>query len=223
MNVFSLPYLYKGNDHFRKVIKSDVCKKMMDDLEKVGIKGVAWYYAGMRCVYNSKRPVNTPADMRGLKIRVPENPVMIDLINAMGGTGVPVNLAEIYTSIRTGVVDGAENSTLFYYEQKHSEVAKFYSFTNHMIDTNIAIMSMSSWNQLPKDCQDAIEQAGRETEDFLFDKWMEIEGEFNKKLEEQGIAFNQCDVETFRVACKPVWDKHGAKLTGLIESILAIE
>jgi tripartite ATP-independent transporter DctP family solute receptor len=224
MNVFSLPYLYKGNDHFKAVIKSDISKKMMKDLEKVGIKGVAWYYAGMRCVYNSKRPIKTPSDMNGLKIRVPENPVMIDTINAMGGTGVPVNLAEIYTSIRTGVVDGAENSTLFYYEQKHSEVAKYYSLTNHMIDTNISIMSMEAWNRLPKDCQDAIEQAARETEDFLFDKWMEIESDFNKKLEAQGIVFNEADVDAFREACKVVWEKHGSRLpAGLIDSILNVK
>jgi tripartite ATP-independent transporter DctP family solute receptor len=224
MNVFSLPYLYKGNDHFRAVIKSDVCRKMMRDLEKVGIKGIAWYFAGNRCIYNSKRPIASPADMKGLKIRVPENPVMIDTINAMGGTGVPVNLAEIYTSIRTGVVDGAENSTLFYYEQKHSEVAKFYSFTNHMVDTNIAIMSLESWNRLPKDLQDAVDKASLETENFLFDKWLEIEAEFNKRLESQGIVFNQADVDAFREACKPVWEKHGSRLpAGLIDSILNVK
>lgn len=224
MNVFSLPYLYKNNDHFKAVVNSDVCKKIMKDLEKVGLKGIAWYYAGSRCIYNSKRPIKTPADMKGLKIRVPENPVMIDTINAMGGTGVPINLAEIYTSIRTGVVDGAENSTLFYYEQKHSEVAKNYSFTNHMIDTNIATMSLATWNRLPKDLQAAIEQAGQETQDFLFDKWMEIEDDFNKKLEKQGIQFNEADTEAFRAACKPVWDKHGAKLpAGLIEAILNVK
>ncbi|MDR2392296.1 MAG: TRAP transporter substrate-binding protein [Planctomycetota bacterium] len=224
MNVFSLPYLYKGNAHFQAVIKSDICKDMVKGLEKVGIKGIAWYFAGNRCIYNSRRPVNTPGDMRGLKIRVPENPVMIDTINAMGGTGVPVNLAEIYTSIRTGVVDGAENSTLFYYEQKHSEVAKFYSYTNHMVDTNIAIMSLESWNRLPEDCQKAVEQAGRETEEFLFSKWLEIEADFNKRLEEQGIAFNQADVDAFREACRPVWQKHGSRLpAGLIDSILNIK
>ncbi|MDR1534038.1 MAG: TRAP transporter substrate-binding protein [Planctomycetota bacterium] len=224
MNVFSLPYLYKGDDHFKAVIKSDICKNMMRNLEKVGIKGVAWYFAGNRCIYNSRRPIKTPADMRGLKIRVPENPVMIDTINAMGGTGVPVNLAEIYTSIRTGVVDGAENSTLFYYEQKHSEVAKFYSYTNHMVDTNISIMSLAAWNLLPGDCRDAVEQAGRETEDFLFAEWTRIEADFNKKLEGQGIAFNEAEVDAFREACRAVWEKHGSRLpAGLIDSILNVK
>jgi tripartite ATP-independent transporter DctP family solute receptor len=224
MNVFSLPYLYKGNDHFKAVVNSDVCRKMMKDIEKVGLKGIAWYYAGNRCIYNSRRAIKTPSDMAGLKIRVPENPVLIDTINAMGGTGVPINLAEIYTSIRTGVVDGAENSTLFYYEQKHSEVAKYYSFTSHMIDTNIAIMSMGAWNRLPKDAQDAIDKASAETQDFVFNKWMEIEGDFNKKLEQQGIMFNQTDTDAFRAACRKVWDKHGAQLPpGLIDSILNVK
>lgn len=224
MNVFSLPYLYKGNDHFQAVVNSDVCKKMMKNLERVGLKGIAWYFAGNRCIYNSKRAIRTPADMAGLKIRVPENPVLIDTINAMGGTGVPVNLAEIYTSIRTGVVDGAENSTLFYYEQKHSEVAKYYSFTSHMIDTNIAIMSLAAWNRLPKDAQDAIDKASAEVQDFVFGKWMEIEADFNQKLEQQGIKFNDADTDAFRAACKKVWDKHGAQLpAGLIDSILNVK
>ncbi|MCC8190176.1 MAG: TRAP transporter substrate-binding protein [Planctomycetes bacterium] len=224
MNVFSLPYLYRDNDHFLAVINSDVGRDMMRDLEAIDIKGIAWYYAGSRCVYNARRPVVTPDDLRGLKIRVPENPVMIDVINAMGGTGVPVNLAEIYAFIRLGVVDGAENSSLLYAEQQHCDVAPFFSTTNHMIDTNILLMSRYVWNSLPADIQTAIEQAGRETQEFCFTTWLAREEEFTARLRHQGVAFIRADVAAFRDACAPVWERHGAALpAGLLEAILAVE
>ena len=224
-DVFTLPFLFRDREHMYGVIDGPVGQGLLKDLMKINLIGLFYYDAGARSFYNSKKPIKGIDDMKGLKIRVPQSTVMIDSINAMGAGAVPVEYAEVYSSLQQGVIDGAENAPIAYYHMKHFEVAKYFSLTHHFRTPDIIIMSLNFWKKLPKEYQDAILEAAKETTLYERKLWTSEENDTLEKLKAAGVQINEVpNIQSFREQMKPIWEKYKAKLPkGLIEQIQAVK
>lgn len=222
VQVFDLPYLFRDRDHYYKVMDGPVGQSFLQErLPKVGLVGIAFFDAGQRSVYNSKRPIKTIDDMKGLKLRVPESPIYLDMMGAFGAIGTPMPVGEIYSALQSGVIDGAENAPIFYDKQKHYEVAKYFSNTNHNMPPDVLLMSKKFYDSLPADVQKAIIQAGKETQQYERKLWQELEAKTVADLKAKGVQFNDVDPKPFREAAQKVWQKYEEKLgKALIQQIV---
>lgn len=220
-DLFSLPYLFEDTEHFVRVIEGPVGERMFELLEERGIKGLAWFDNGYRNVFNSKRPVTTPEDMQGLKIRVMESPLMVDTINAMGGAATPMAYGELYTALQQGVLDGAENAPGNVLNDKFFEVADYYSLTHHFRPPGVVAISLEVWNRLSPEQQAALEEEAQALQTYEIALTQEVEQRALEELEAAGMQINEADREAFREAVQPVYEefksRFGPELIELVE------
>ena len=220
-DLFSLPYMFRNTDHFVKVINGPVGTKFFAMLEERGIKGLCWFDNGYRSVFNSKRPIKTPEDMKGLKIRVMESPIMVDTINAMGGSATPMAYGELYTSLEQGVLSGAENAPGNVFNDKFYEVTKYYSLTNHFRPPGVVAISMKVWSKLSPDDQKVLLEEAKALQTYEIDLTQKVEKESIEKLKAKGMQVNEVDFAAFQAAVKPVQDKFAAKFgADLVKQVL---
>jgi len=210
-DLFSLPYIFRDTDHFVKVVNSPVGVRFFELLEKRGIKGLCWFDNGYRNVFNSKKPIKTPEDMKGMKIRVMESPIMVDTINAMGGSATPMAYGELYTAIQQGVLSGAENAPGNVFNDKFYEVTKFYSLTNHFRPPGVVVVSLKVWNRLNKADQQVLLDEAKALQTYEIELTQKVEKESLENLKTKGMQLNEVDLDAFRKAVKPVHDKFAAK------------
>jgi len=170
-DMFPLPYLFKNEQHYWAVLNSDMLEGMKKKLEEKGIKLLFWMDAGARSFYTKTKPVMSPDDLKGQKIRVMASPVMIKTINVMGGSGVPLAWGELYTALQTGVVDGAENNPPSVLTEKHYEVSKYFCLDEHMRIPDTVLMSMRTWNRLSPKEKELFEKASLEGQAFMRGSW----------------------------------------------------
>ena len=211
--VFDLPYVFKSREHLLKAADGEVGKtleKMLAD--KLGIKGLGYFYAGSRSIFTSKKPVKTPADLKGMKIRVMESPLMIQTFNLMGGAAVPMAYGELYSALQQGVVDGAENSTIAYRAMKHYEVARYFSYTEHFMTPDIPLVSLKWYNAQPKEIQQAVDQAAKELIENERKYWTEYESFVVDDLKSKGVEFNDADKEAFAKTVEPIFKDFEGKI-----------
>jgi tripartite ATP-independent transporter DctP family solute receptor len=226
MNVFNLPFMFRDNAHMEKVIDGaigDELLKKLSDHPTANLVGLCWMNAGTRHVYNSKRPINELADLKGLKIRMMGNPLFVDTMNALGGNGVAMGFDQLINAMQTGVVDGAENNEPSYDSGQHYRYAKFYSKTGHLMIPEILVFSKKTWNEMSKDDQALLMKLSKEAQQEQRKLWYEREGESLKKMLAAGTVVNEiANKKAFQDAVKPVWDKYAAPLKPLIERIQAV-
>ena len=170
MDMYSLPFLFKNEAHFWWFLAQPQAAELAKPLEDKGIKIIGYLDSGSRNFFTQK-PVRTPDDLKGQKIRVMASPVMVNTMKALGATGVPVAWAELYTALQTGVVDGAENNHPSVVAKKFYEVSKFYSLDEHMRIPDVLAMSMKLWNQLNDDQKKAVLEAGARTQAYMRGAW----------------------------------------------------
>src|SRR4051794_26220766 len=170
MDMFSLPFLFKTEAHFWWFLAQPQSEEVVKLLEEKGIKKLGYIDSGSRNFFTQK-PVKTPEDLKGQKIRVMASPVMVRTMEAMGASGVPVAWAELYTALQTGVVDGAENNHPSVVAKKFFEVSKFYTLDEHMRIPDTIIMSMKLWNQLNDDQKKAVLEAGQRAQAYMRGAW----------------------------------------------------
>src|SRR5687767_12050446 len=223
LNVFNLPFMFRDNAHMEKVIDGPIGEEMLKKLSDhptANLIGLCWMNAGTRNVYNSKRPIRTPDDLKGLKIRMMGNPVFVDSMNALGGNGVAMGFDQLINAMQTGVVDGAENNEPSYESGQHYRYAKYYSNTGHLMIPEILVFSKRIWGNLSKDDQDLIRKVSREAQQEARTLWYAREKESLEKMIAAGAQVNEVkDKAPFQAAVKPVWDKYGAAHAGLIKRI----
>lgn len=208
IQIFDLPYMFSSTDQFFKVIDGEIGEYYANDvLGKQDMVGIAYFYAGARSVYSNKK-IEKVADLKGMKLRVPESPIFMSLCDALGCSGTPMSVGELYTALQTGVVDGAENAPVFYYSQKHYEAAKNLSLTEHIMTPDIVVMNKTYLESMPAEYQEAIKQAGKEMMQYERDLWFSQEGEAIEKLEAAGVTINEVDKEEFKQAVQAVWDDY---------------
>ena len=212
LNVFNLPFMFRDNAHMEKVIDGPIGEEMLKKLSDhptANLIGLCWMNAGTRNVYNSKKPINTVEDLKGLKIRMMGNPVFVDTMNSLGGNGVAMGFDQLINAMQTGVVDGAENNEPTYESGQHYRYAKYYSRTGHLMIPEILVYSKKSWEALSKDDQALITKFSKEAQLEQRKLWYEREEESLKKMKEAGAQVNDvADRKPFQAAVKPVWDKY---------------
>ena len=223
LNVFNLPFMFRDPAHMEKVIDGDIGRellKKLSDHPTAGLVGLCWMNAGSRNVYNSKRPIKQVEDLKGLKIRMMGNPVFVDTMNALGGNGVAMGFDQLINAMQTGVVDGAENNEPSYATGQHYRYAKYYSNTGHLIIPEILVFSKRIFQSLPKDDQALILKLAGEAQQEQRTLWYEMEKKSIEDMKKAGVEIvDVADRKPFQAAVKPVWDKYGAQLSGLIERI----
>jgi tripartite ATP-independent transporter DctP family solute receptor len=206
VQVFGLPYMFTSTEHMFRVVDGEVGKYFNDEIfSKEDFVCLAWFDAGSRSIYNTKHPVKSTADMKGLLLRVPENNIYMSSMAAFGATGTPMPMGDIYTALQTGVIDGAENAFAVYDGMKHFEVAKYFSYTQHIMTPDVIIMKKSYLNSLPEDIQAALIQAGQEMQQEERKLWGDADKKFYERLKAAGVQFNEVDKTSFQEAAKTVW------------------
>ncbi len=226
LNVFNLPFLFRSTEHMEKVIDGPIGQELLD---KVGnnsntrLIGLAWMDAGARSVYDTKKPIKSIDDLKGLKVRVMGNPMFVDMMNALGGNGVAMGYDQVFSALQTGVVDGAENNPPSFVFDNHYQVAKYYTLTEHLIVPEILVFSRATWDGLSKDDQALVKKLAREAQLDERQLWKKVEDEAMAKMKASGIEVDTvADKTPFQTAVKPVWDKYGAKYSELIQRIQAV-
>jgi tripartite ATP-independent transporter DctP family solute receptor len=204
----SLPYLFTSPDHARKVMAGEIGDEVAKGFEEHGVVVIAFYDGGARSFYNSKKPINSLADLAGQKYRVIQSDVFVDMVSALGATATPMPYGEVYSAIETGVIDGAENNFPSYESAKHFEVAKNYSLDEHTIVPEVFVMSKAAWDKLTPEDQAIFKQAGKESMEKQWELWDARVAQSRKIVEDAGSKITTPDKQPFIDAMKPVYDKY---------------
>jgi tripartite ATP-independent transporter DctP family solute receptor len=223
-NVLSLPFLFSSVDQMHKVMDGEIGKKFSDAMAQKGLVALSWYDSGARSFYNTKHPIEKPDDMKGLKMRVMNNDLYVQMVAKLGGNATPMAYGEVYQSLKTGVIDGAENNYPSYESSNHYEVAKYYSITDHLIIPECLCISKASWDALTPDQQKAVQQAATDSAKKQRELWAAREKESQKKVEAAGAKVNEvADKSAFQADMKPIYDKYMADNPQMADLIKAIQ
>jgi tripartite ATP-independent transporter DctP family solute receptor len=203
----TMPFLFRSIDHMRKTLDGPVGEEILKSCEDQGLIGLAFYDSGARSIYG-KKAVHSIADTKGMKIRVQQSDLWVALLNAMGANATPMPIAEVYTALKTGLIDAAENNIPSYDGFKHFEAVKFYSRTEHSMAPEMLLMSKAVYDKLPKADQDMIRAAAKESVTFERQKWDEQEGKSLAIVKAGGAEIiDNVDKASFQAAMGPVYEK----------------
>lgn len=219
--VFSLPYIFDNDDHVWKFLLSDAGNKLLDSLDSSRLKGLAYYSSGSRSFYSTK-PLTKIEDLKGLKIRVQQNKLNIDLMAALGASATPMAYGEVYSALQTGVIDAAENNYPSYYSSKHYEVAKHYIVDGHQRVPEVLMMSKIAWDKLSKEDQEIIKQAAVDSIDYQREEWAKYEKESEEQVRAGGATITEVtDIKPWQDAVKSVIDANGGEFKEILDAINA--
>lgn len=226
-NVVSLPFIFKGIPQMYRAMDGEIGDLIGEGMAEKGIVALSWFDSGARSFYNSERPINTPADVEGLKVRVMNNDLFVGMIESMGGNATPMAFAEVYQSLKTGVVDGAENNPPSYESTNHFEVAQYYSLSEHLIIPECVCMSKRSWDALSAEQQEIVKTAARNSAEAQRELWTARQEESMAKVEAGGVQVNVvADKGPFQAAMAPVYAQFleaNPDFAGLVEKMQAAE
>ncbi len=204
----ALPFLFRSNEHMRRALDGPIGDEILASLTAHDLIGLCFYDSGDRNFYNTKRPIYTPADMNGLKIRVPNSDLYVAMIKALGADATPMSISEVYQALVQGVIDGAENNWPSYESGRHFEVAGFYSLTHHVIAPEVLVMSRRRWEKLSKADQDAVRLAAKDSVPFMRGLWDARVNDARTKLMAANVKVNEItDAGAFSAAMRPVWER----------------
>jgi tripartite ATP-independent transporter DctP family solute receptor len=227
LNVLNLPFLFRNTAHMQKVVDGPIGGELLDKVtanDKAGLVGLAWMDAGARSFYNTKHPIKSIDDLKGLKVRVIGNPMFIDMANALGANGVAMGYDQVFSALQTGVIDGAENNPPSFVFDNHYQAAKFYTLTEHLIVPEILVFSRKAWDGLSKDDQDLLRKSAREAQADERTLWAAYEKQAMDKARASGVQIvDTIDKKPFQDAVKPVWDKYAPRFADQIKRIAAVD
>ncbi|TAL97727.1 MAG: TRAP transporter substrate-binding protein [Paraburkholderia sp.] len=223
----SLPFLFRDINHFRKAMYGPAGQQILDAFKAKGLIALTFYESGARSMY-AKKAIHSPADMKGLKVRVQPSDLMVDEIRAMGGTPTPMPFAEVYTGLKTGLVDAAENNLPSYDETKHFEVAQVYSETQHAMTPEVLVFSKKVWDTLTPQEQTIIKKAADDSVPYYEKLWTAREAEAAKTVTKGGatiVPASQIDRAAFVKAMQPVWAKYEKtpQMKQIVDEIQAVK
>jgi tripartite ATP-independent transporter DctP family solute receptor len=224
--VVSLPYIFKSVDHMHKVMDGEIGDEIAADFEPAGFIALAFYDAGSRSFYNSQKPIQSMADLEGMKVRVMQSDIFVDMMAALGANATPMPYGEVYSSLQTGVIDGAENNFPSYDSSGHFEVAKYYTLDQHLIVPEVVVMSKVTWDKLSPEDQAALKEAAKESVPYMRELWVAQEKASEEKMVASGVEIiKDIDKTPFIEAMVPVYQKYVTtdKLKSLVERIQAID
>lgn len=204
----SLPFLFRSQDHLHATLDGEMGDEILASLEPHNLIGLCFYDSGERSFYNTKRPILTPDDMNGMKIRVQNSDLYVSMIRALGADATPMSLGEVYQSLVQGVIDGAENNWPSYESGRHFEAAPYYSLTRHVMAPEILVMSLSRWRKLSEEDRTLVRSAAKRSVPVMRQLWNErVEGA-RTRLIEAGVEVNEvADLAAFQERMRPVWER----------------
>lgn len=224
IGVLSMPFLFRSEEHKWKVFNGDIGQELLNSLKSSNMIGLAYYDSGARSFYNSQHPIKKPEDLKGLKIRVQQSEMAIDMVEALGASATPMAFEEVYSGIQTGVIDGAENNIPSYFTTGHYEVAKYYTINKHSSVPEIVIASSKLWDKLSDKDQQLIQEAANESVKLQRKEWKKLVEASLKKIKANGNEIIKIDdTSAWREAVQSVYDKYGDQFGDMIEKIENIE
>lgn len=221
VNVFNMPFVFRNEAHMRAVIDGPIGDEILQKItdSSANLVGLGWMDGGTRNLF-TKAPVRKPADLAGMKIRMMGNPLFVDTMNAMGGSGISMGMSDLYSALQTGVVDGAENNPPTFVTQNYYTVDKFYNLTGHLIIPEVFLFSKTKWNKLTPEDQALIKKLAKEVQLEQRRLWDIKVAESVAKMKAEGVTtVTDVDKDAFFKATQPVRDKYGKDFTALIGRI----
>ena len=218
----SMPFVFRSIQHMRQVLDGPIGDEILASMDAQGMVGLAFYDSGARSIYTTKRPIKTVADVKGMKIRVQQSDLFVAMMEAIGANATPRPFGEVYTGLKTGIVDGAENNWPSYESSRHFEAAKFYNVTEHSMVPEVLVFSKRIFDALPKEDQALIRKTAKESVPVMRKLWDERERKSQKVAEAGGAQLIQvADKKPFIDAMAPVYAKFAntPKLKELVKRI----
>ncbi len=212
--VFEMPYLVKDRAHMGRIEKEVFWPKLAPEAEKKGLKVLAVWENGYRHITNSKRPIKVPADLKGIKLRVPEGKWRLKMFQAYGANPSPMKFSELFTALQTGVMDGQENPFTQIYSAKLQEVQKYLSLSGHVYTPAYLVVGARHWNTLPPDVRKILEDTAKETQAYVYETAAKEDTALLAKLKQGGMEVNEVDKDAFVAASKPIYDEFGTEVAG---------
>lgn len=225
-HAFVMPYVYQDTEHFRKVHRGEIGMNVLrgDSMQDLRMYGLTYYDGGARCFY-SKKPIHSPQDMRGMMVRVQESRLMMEMVEALGGTAVPLEYGDVYAALQESAVSAAENSIVNYLEQHYDEVAPYFVEDSHTRNADILVMSEVSREKLSEEDLALIDETALESWEYQQQLWDAAEEKARQELKVRNgtiIEPTETELQAFRKACEPVWSSYeGGAYIDLIDRIVA--
>ncbi|USD68266.1 TRAP transporter substrate-binding protein [Vibrio sp. SCSIO 43136] len=224
-SAFNLPYLFRDQQHYFDVQEGEIGERILASSEASGFVGLTYYNAGARSFYTSK-PIKTPADLKGMKIRVQPSPSAINMVKALGGNPTPLAYGELYTALQQGVVDAAENNIPSFSLSRHSEVAKYFSMDEHTMVPDVLVISTKSLEKLSEEERKALKTAAKASSELMKELWAKSEEKERAKAQKMGVEFVQPDKAAFVEAVQPIYAElktSNPELDKLVQEIKAVQ
>lgn len=224
LNVLQMPYLYQDADHMWKVLEGEIGDNFMNSFGDSRLIPLSWYDAGARNFYNSVHPIETLEDIQGMKIRVQESELMMDMVEALGGRPAPIIYSEVYSALQTGEIEGAENNWPSYESARHYEVARYYSLDEHTRVPEMQLVSRVTWEKLKPEYQKIIRECARESSLYERELWIAREKTSEERVRKAGCTLTELlpeEKKRFQEAVIPVYEKYCTDYLDVIEAIVA--
>ena len=217
----TMPFLFRSVEHMHKVLDGPVGQEILKACEKQGFIGLGFYDSGARSMFTAKRPVKSLADMKGMKVRVQQSDLWVSMLEAMGANATPMPMGEVYTGLKTGLVDAAENNYPTYESSRSFEVAKYFTKTEHSMAPEILLFSKRVYDKLSPDEQKWVRQAAKESVPYMRKTWAEREAKSLAIVKAGGAEIIDIDKAPFQAAMKPVYEKFitDAKLKDMVKRV----
>lgn len=218
---FNLPYLFRDREHYYSAMQGEAGQEILQSSRKNGFIGLTYYDAGARSFYAHK-PINTPADLAGLNVRVQPSPSALAMVRSLGANPTPLSYGELYTALQQGVVDAAENNIMALTINRHGEVTKFYSLDEHTMVPDVLVISAKTWDGLSEENRKALKQAASDSMLDMKTRWAETEQKEQAKAEKMGVKFIYPKKDPFVEAVKPMYDKVSSEDPELYELVMKL-
>lgn len=205
--VFGIPYLFRDDAHRFAALEGDIGRRILQSSDAAWLRGLTYYDAGSRSFYSVDRPIRRPEDLRGLKVRVQESPLAIQLVNTLGGSATPISFGELYTALQQGVVDAAENNPPSFHSTRHYELSGYYSLNEHTAPPDVLVISTHAWERLSEQEREWLQFAADSSFQYQKELWAEAEAEAMEQVREAGVEIIEPDRPEFFEALEPLYDR----------------
>ncbi|MDR1946563.1 MAG: TRAP transporter substrate-binding protein [Desulfovibrio sp.] len=210
INALSMPYLYRDAGHMFRVLDGEIGSEFLVSMYKDGLLGLCWFDAGSRSFYNSRREIRKPSDLAGMKIRVQDSDLMLDLVRAVGAEPASVAFNDLYAALRNNVIDGAENNWPSYMTQKHSLAAPYFTEDNHQRSPEMILVSAATWEKFSEEEKKILKESAMEAARFQREEWARQEADYRRRATAGGVTVTTLTDEEFNrfvEAVKPIYQK----------------
>jgi len=224
-SVYNLPYLFRDDEHRAHVLEGEVGRQLLLDCQKYWVRGLCYFDAGSRSFYSKAKPINSPDDLQGLKIRTQESPTSLRMVQALGGSATPIAWGELYTALQQGIVDGAENNPPSFYLSHHYEVCKYYALDEHTSVPDVLLISTEVWNDLPPQAQQWVQEAADTAAVYERELWKVATQNALEEVQKAGVVVSYPDKQMFQNKVSDIYEsfKSDSEIYELIQQIRAVQ